>query len=325
MKKIFPLALILLLAFVLFNGCSAITERFSAVSNWFGGSGDVDTNLNKRVVVVPFSSALPSLAAPASALQNAVEESLAGQSNISLITFRDLQKASIEHGAAELVAENRYLTGARYLGVNLVVMGQISSLTVEYDLEGIYGFRSSVPQLIMEGQLRLVDVLSATMVGYQNFRESLELDDVQAQGILTGVSPDPEQINKLINAIIENNAAWPLAQTRKVPWSGMVLQANGGQALITVGADTGLNAGDSLVLYSRSTAIPSGAGHDVYLLGEAIGTITLGRVMEHSSWGEVTFNRPPSAPDAEGEAGLVSQTGQNDKYILETGQLVLTH
>ncbi|MDR1397276.1 MAG: hypothetical protein LBJ14_06050 [Desulfarculales bacterium] len=322
MKKIFPFLLILLLAFVPLSGCSTIAERFSAVSNWWGGSGDVDTNLTKRVVVVPFSHAQPSLAAQAKALQNAVEESLAAQSNISMLTFRDLQKASIEYGATELVLENRYLIGARYLGVNLVVMGQISSLSVEYDLEGIYGFRNSVPRLIMEGQLRLVDVLSATMVGYQNFRESVELDDVQAQGILTGNAPEPEQVEELIAAIIENNAAWPLAQTAKVPWSGMVLQVRDSQALVSVGADTGFNAGDSLILYSRSTPISSGAGHDVYLRGEAIGTVTLNQIMEHNSWGEAVFNRP--AAPAEDENGPAAPGGQNNKYVLETGQMILT-
>jgi hypothetical protein len=317
MGKLLRWALILTLSLGLLGGCATVAERFSAVTNWFGGSGDVDTNLNKRVVIIPFASAQPTLAPHARALQEAVENSFRSQDNISLRTFRDLQRASIEFGATELMVENRYLIGARYLGVNLIVMGQISALTVEYDLQGIYGFRDSVPQLIMEGQLRLVDVLSATMVGYQNFRESVELDDVRAQAILTGSEPEPELIEQLIKPIIENNSRWPLEQSRKVPWSGMVLEAREDQVLITVGADSGFKVDDTLVLYSRSTPIPSGAGHDVYLLGDPIGTVAITQIMEDNSWARVTFNRP------EGNQEPPPQ-GRQPEYKLEPGQLVLT-
>jgi hypothetical protein len=310
MRKLLGWVLILTLSLSWLSGCATVGERFSAVTNWFGGSSDVDTNLNKRVVIVPFAYAQPSLAAPARSLQTAVEDSFNRQNNISLRTFRDLQRASIEFGAAELMVENRYLIGARYLGVNLIVMGQISSLNVEYDLEGIYGFRNSVPKLIMEWQLRLVDVLSATMVGYQNFRESLDLDDVQAQAILTGAEPEPAMIEQLIKPIIADNSLWPLQQSRKVPWSGMVLEAREGQALITVGADSGLAVGDKLVLYSRSTSIPSGAGHDVYLLGDRVGTVTITQIMADNAWAQATF-------DQGGDRAL-------PQYSLEPGQLVLT-
>ena len=332
MKKFFRLVLImsLMICLIMLSGCSGVTDRFWEATGWFSGDGDRDVNLNKRVVITPFGYGKTSLAPYARSLQNAVEDSFKIQSQYTIRSFRDLQKASIEFGATELVLENRYLTGARYLGVNMVVLGQISSLIVDYSLQGWYGFRTSVPQLIMEGQMRLVDTISGTVVGYHNFREAVNIDDVVAQGILTGQEPDQEFIDLLIAGVIENNSGWPLEESRKVPWSGVVLKVEGNNALISVGRDTGFNIGDNLVLHTRSTPLQSGGGHVVYMLGQPIGTLTITEMMEDNSWASVTFNQPEeetiSEVDEDDESALVFtlDTPEDDIYILEPGQLVMT-
>jgi hypothetical protein len=86
---------------------------------------------------------------------------------------------------------------------------------------------------------------------------------------------------------------------------------DGVRALVTVGQDTGLPAGASLVLYSKSERLQTGGGHSVYLLGKPVGSIILREIGPVSAWGEVVFYEAAGG-------GLEGLGG----YGLEPGQLV---
>ena len=305
MKKYFPLFLALFMLMAL-AGCSHVsnlTDRALERIGWrasFEEQGD--PGLTKRTVIAPFRYGKPDLAPQAKALQQAVENALHEHPHIKLVDFRELQKASLEYGFAELVSEDRYLTGARHLGINLIVVGDISGMYIDYNLMGWYGFRESHPQLTLEGQIRMVDGVRGTVHRYRNFKEVITIDDVEAQAIMTGRAPEKEMIEQLTNAIIANNLPFIMEDIDALPWSGMVLKVEGSKVLVTGGQDTGFGPGDTLVLYSQSDRITTGGGHSIYMLGQPVGTVTLSEIMPDTSWGEVNFDQVEQDDiDVEGE------------------------
>lgn len=323
-KTAAPFALVMLMSFML-AGCMQVSNFTDSVLETVSFRGkfeeDGDPGLSKRTVIVPFRYGKPELAPQAKAMQEAVHSAMAEYPYVHLVNFRDLQKASIEFGAAELVAEDRYLSGARHLGINLIVVGDISGLYVDYNLLGIYGFRESVPQLTMEGQIRLVDAVRGIVHKYRNFKEAIALDDVDAQLILTGTKPKPEMTEQLIKNIIDNNLPLIMEDVENLPWSGIVLAVRDNQIQITGGRDTGFSPGDKLVLHGQSDRVTTGGGHSIYLLGRPVARVVLGEVAEDSAWGEVTFFDVPTEIEDDDET-LGSPSIQI--YHVEPGQIVRT-
>ncbi len=305
--------------FFALTGCTHVSNLADAALESVGWRGSFketgDPNLTKRAVIVPFRAGKPDLEPQAKAMQQAVQQAFMSDPHIKTIEFRELQKASIEFGAAELVAEDRYLTGARNLGINVVVVGDISGMYVDYNLEGWYGFRNSMPQIIMEGQIRLVDGVRGIVHTYRNFKERILIDDVEAQAILTGQPPKPEQVRQLIDSIIANNLPIIMEDVRNLPWSGMVLKVRDNQVLISGGQDTGFQPGNTLVLYGQSARITTGGGHSIYLLGRPAGKINLNEVQAETAWGEVVFDEKEVSEDNQEQAQV---------YDVQPGQIVRT-
>lgn len=325
MKKSFFCLLALLL--VSSAGCMHVSNLTDSMLDWVGSRSTYeetgDPGLVKRTVITPFRYGKPELAPQAKYLQAAVETALQSRPDIKLLTFRELQKASIEFGSSELVAEDRYLTGARHMGLNLIIVGEVSGMYVDYNLQGVYGFRDSLPQLIVEGQVRMVDGVLGTVHSVRSFRSALILDDVQAQSILTGSSPDKEMVHELLAGIIEENLPLMGEDIETFAWSGMVLEVDGKLALINGGQDTGLNPGDTLVLYQKTERLVTGGGHSIYPLGRPVGKLVLVEVMAETAWGEVQFDLPEVNEDADEDDGAYQPNAPI--YDVQVGQLVRTH
>lgn len=285
-----PIALLVLIALLL-SGCGMTTK---VVEYWEGQ----DSSLRKRVSVAPFSANQAVLKPQAQAMQKIIAKTLEQQGGLVLIDFanldQEMEKLPQKSGSAEDLA---YEAGRR-MGLNTVLAGNLTDLAVVRQMKGIYGFRDNAPFLTLEGEFRLLDMTTSTILSQTSFRQQEVISDVEAEGIsMNNATPDPKVVAKLVAEMTKEVQAWVQGKINTQPWGGTVLEVKGDKVLLTVGRDTGLPTGASLVIYAQGDRIKCGTGQEICLTGPPVAKVRLLELGARSSWAEVTQRVHPPAPD----------------------------
>ena len=246
-----------------------------------------DTSLGKRIAIAPFGSGIKGLDARAGQLQKNLSQALPKQGKLVLVDFAQVDQAQKTMSDSKLTQAARVVAAGRLVGVNAVVAGAITDLSVHSRLTGIYGFRDYTPFLGLEADLSVIDVASGIIAGQHSFREEVKLDNVQAEAIRLGKDPDPATVTGLMNDMSDRVINWVNRTVLTLPWSGYVLKVEGSRALVTVGADTGLPAGAMLAVYGRGKQIKSGSGHNLNLPGAKVAHVRLEELGERTTWAEI--------------------------------------
>jgi len=290
-----PIAL-LVLAALLLGGCGVTTK---VVEYWEGQ----DSSLRKRVSVAPFSASQEALKPQAQAMQKIIAKGLEQQGGLVLIDFasldQEMEKLPQKSGSAEDLA---YEAGRR-LGLNTVLAGNLTDLAVVRQMKGIYGFRDNAPFLALEGEFRLLDMTTSTILAQTSFRQQTVISDVEAEAItMNNAAPDAKIVAKLVAEMTKEAQAWIQAKINAQPWGGTVLEVQGDKVLITVGRDTGLPTGTNLVVYALGERIKCGTGQEICLTGPAVAKVRLLELGARTAWAEVVQRISPPAPDKKAPA-----------------------
>lgn len=286
--------LLLLMAALFVTGCGFTADVKSKVVDYWEGK---DSGLRKRVSVAPFTSSLPDLKAQAIALQKAITKSLGNQGGVVVVDFATLEQESEKVPASIQNPEDRAYEAGRLLGLNAVLAGNITDLSVQRKMKGIYGFRDNAPFLTLEVEMRLLDMTSSTVLAQESFRRMEVIDDVEADSIaLSGAKPNPALVNKMLAEVTKDAESWVANKIVTQPWGGTILKVEGDKVQVTVGRDTGLPQGAVLVVYSLGERIRCGTGQEICLPGPMVGKIRLDELGARSSWATVVELAKPPAP-----------------------------
>ncbi len=273
------LGLLLVLA-LLAAGCG----MGSAVTNYIDST---DTGLRKRVSVAPFTSGPANMKEQAVALQQAIIQNLAKQGGVVVADFAALQGEMEKVPKSITNPEDRAIEAGRLSGYNALLAGNITDLSVQRMLKGVYGFRDNTPFLTLEVELRMVDVTTGTVVGQEAFKKQEKLDDMTAEAIEGGGQPDAKLVSKLMAEMTKETTAWVTRHVSALPWGGVVLEVNGDRVRVSVGRDTGLSPGSVLTVYGLGERIKAGTGQELSLAGPRVGRIKLTELGARSSWAEI--------------------------------------
>lgn len=285
-----PVAL-LVLAALLLGGCGMTTK---VVEYWEGQ----DSSLRKRVSVAPFSANLEVLKPQAQAMQKIIAKGLEQQGGLVLLDFASLDQEMAQLPQKSGSAEDLAYEAGRRMGLNTVLAGNLTDLAVVRQMKGIYGFRDNAPFLTLEGEFRLLDMTTSTILAQTSFRQQEVISDVDAEGItMNNATPDPKVVAKLVAEMTKEVQAWVQGKINAQPWGGTVLEVKGDKVLLTVGRDTGLPTGASLVIYALGDRIKCGTGQEICLTGPPVAKVRLLELGARSSWAEVAQRVQPPAPD----------------------------
>lgn len=279
-----PAVLLVLSALFLVAGCG-VTDLIKETAYSVGDYFTSDSHLRKRVVMVPFDSGIPALKKRAHAFGEKIRADLKRQNMINLIDHMALVEAM--QGIPKTVRnpQTRMILGARRLGLNTIVTGNLSDLALTYDFTGIYGFRENTPLLRLESDVAIIDVASGTLLGRESFSERMEVDDLVAENIKFGKPTPANLVNKLQTKLLAKTTAWVQKTVSRQRWTGYVLEVNGDKLKTTVGRDTGVSLGDELTIYGRGEKVVTGSGRPLYMPGPMIGQVRLDKIMARTSLG----------------------------------------
>lgn len=271
----------LMCATLLAAGCGITAKVTDYVGDYFQAT---DTNLRKRMVISPFGTGLPDIKDRAAAIGQTVSTRLSGQGAISLVAFERLAESVKLVDPAVKNPEDRIVAGGRTLGLNAILSGAISDLSVRRHLTGIYGFRDNIPFLTLEVDLKLIDVGTGTVLGETAAHVEEKLTEVEADGINQGQPLPMEKVNKLQAEIIGKIVDWVSDAIASQPWYGYVLEVREDRVLTTAGKDTGLAAGSLLTAYARGEEIVCATGQTVCLPGPPVGKVGIVELLETTAW-----------------------------------------
>lgn len=267
----------LALALALVAGCG-MTEKVEQI--WKAK----DSGLRKRVTIVPFSSPISALQGPASRLGKAVKADLVKGGGFIVVDYQTVLQEMNGLDPAIKDGRERLMLACRNLGVSAMLTALLTDLSVNRELTGIYGFRDNDPFLIMELNLRIIDTSSGAVYDDKALRSKIELTDVQASNLQLGEKTPPEMEAKLQEDLQEPSTKWAQSVISAMPWTGFILAAQDGRIKITVGRDTGLSLGDTVVAYTKGREIRTGSGNVLHLLGRPAGVLKLSELGPRSSW-----------------------------------------
>lgn len=318
--------LVLLMAAVLLTGCGFTSEVKNKVVDYWDGK---DGGLRKRVSVAPFTTSVPDLKAQSIALQKAVTNTLNQQGGVVVVDFATLEQESEQVPKSIQNPEDRAYEAGRLLGLNAVLAGNITDLSVQRQMKGIYGFRDNAPFLTLEVEMRLLDMTSSTVLAQESFRRQEVINDVEADGItMSGAKPDPNLVNKLLAQTTKDAESWVVGKIASQPWGGTVLKVEGDKVLITAGRDTGLPVGSVLTVYSLGERIRCGTGQEICLPGPPVGRIQITELGARNSWAAIVERiSPPVAKedkDKKDKDGKPLPPPPPAPLPLEPGQFVRT-
>jgi hypothetical protein len=312
-RRLVPL-IILALALAAASGCG-ITQ--TVTDYWHDLMDSQDTNLRKRVVVAPFLSRLPGLEARARAVGIAISQRLEKQGGIVLVEFKELRQSLAKVNPRIKDKEDRIVAAAKTLGLNTVVSGAVTNLSVKYDKTGIYGFRENEPFGVMELDLKLIDVATGVLLGETVVDSREGLSETQASNIRLGKPFPPKVVDKLQAGLVEPALKWISQKVSAQAWVGFILQVDKRRVKVTVGRDTGLPLGSEVVAYAQGQRIRSGSGRILYLPGPPVGRLKLVKFEARTAWAK------PVIPEEE-EKKEGGKAPKKAKLSFQPGQVLRT-
>lgn len=304
--------LALFMAAALLAGCGVtqlVKDTASAVGEYF----ESDSYLRKRVVMIPFSSAIKGLDVRAKAYGKILRSRLSKQNMFTLTDPDKLLAVMRQIPASVRDPEERMILAARRLGLNTILTGKLSDLSVAYDLTGIYGFRENTPFLRLEADVALLDVATGTLLARRSLVMREKLSDEVAEGIKLGKSPDPKMVDKLQAQLIKPSFSWVSKRISKQRWTGYLLEVEGKKLKTSAGRDTGITPGMELVIYAQGERIITGSGRPVYAMGVIVGKARISKIMARTSWAEFIPNPDLIKEQPKDEAKDKSEAKDKDK------------
>lgn len=254
------------------------------MSDWMDSQ---DTSLRKRVCLANFTTGLKGLEPQTKAWHQAMQKLLAAQGNFVLVEFDKLSQAMEKVPAKVRSQEERAILAGRAMGLTSVIMGQVTDLSVQRRLAGIYGFRDNDPFLGLEAELRILDVANGTVAGQDSFRPEIKLNDVEAEAVRLGEKPKEKQVQEVLAKLIQETGEWTVGKINSQAWAAYILEIKGDMAKITVGRDTGLPVGSFITVYSRGEKLRTGAGTILYVTGAPLAKLRITDLEPRVGWAKI--------------------------------------
>ena len=290
--KMIRAAICLLITASLFTtGCimrDVARNAVEYVGNIVPEGGD---SYGKRVVVIPFSAGTRKVEPLARDLTAFLSGRLDKTNSYNRIAFEELA-AKMNESAKGLSLTETMMTTARNMGINAIITGAVTDLSLRYRLKGLYGLRENTPFLILEAQVRLADPVTGVVFSEKTLFEEVEIEEFDAHNIRLGQEMDPKKVANLLAEIKPQALDWLEDELSDLNWGGVVLDVVGNQALITVGQDSGFSQGQRLAVIARGERLKAANGHDIYLPGEVVGHIQLKEIGKWESWAELIPQEP---------------------------------
>lgn len=173
------------------------------------------------------------------------------------------------------------IKSADVMGIDVLVVGALSSFETNSRAEGIWPFRKTKLKVDISVLVNAVDVINGSFL--LSHLENVERDASSSdEGEERKSTLKRTTLNEALSEIIENQAKVITKELRAHPWRSRVTSVDAEGLLVDGGRDIGLENGSVFEVYGIGGSIQSSDGRNLPLLGDKVGEIEVVKVLDAS-------------------------------------------
>jgi hypothetical protein len=184
--------------------------------------------------------------------------------------FSSLARPNETSADASDVAE-----AARLAGYNGWAVARIMSLRTVEERTGVLWFRKTRPRLFFDLTLELYDAFTSAKLIDEVVESSIRITPEDYQTFQTGGTEVIESLNKAVAGFAEDMGAKVVGTIQDQPWCATVVKVQGDHVYLSVGLQSGLQAGERLAVFEGRRTMEGQNGAKFKLPGFQIGEIKI--------------------------------------------------
>jgi hypothetical protein len=262
-----------LIGLIALGACGTYTWVKDTVLDYVAG-GISSPALKKRIVVLPFHTLLPKgkrdFHLQATKL---LTELLKKSGHYHVLPPTVMKLPPVPAGGINDWYAEKIVIAGRKAGVNVVLFGIVSDLSVATRLVGLWGFREPAPFLKLEIEVRAYNVADETLVARYSRSAEMEMTDIERMLMMRGKLPLGEGVDKMVLRLCKQLARDLKSGLKRVPWTGFVLERRGRYVVLGIGRDSGVSSGDVFDVFRPGEPIKTATGRTYRIPGPLIGEV----------------------------------------------------
>ncbi len=253
--------------------CQTYTRVKDAVLDYVAG-GISSPALKKRIVVLPFHTLLVKRHRRFQVQATKLLTGLLKRSGHyvvlppSVMSLPPVPAGGINDWYAEKI-----VVAGRKAGVNVVLFGTVTDLSVSTRLVGLWGFREPAPFLKLDMEVRAYSVADETLVARYSRHAEMEMTDIERMLMQRGKLPLGEGVDKMVLRLCKLLARDLTRGLKRIPWTGFVTDRRGKYLVLAIGRDSGVSPGDVFEVFRPGQPIKTATGRTYRIPGRLIGEV----------------------------------------------------
>jgi len=179
------------------------------------------------------------------------------------------------------------VTGRRW-GLNAVVIGSLSSITVDDVEKGFWWFKKLRHYVQVEIRVDILDTETASKLLSHTVNRRVEIDPVDLEMINARKQVELFYFEEILDEIAEDGGETVCEALAEQPWKSYVLLVEGGELLIAAGEASNLQPGALLEVFDSSEVVGGVGAHRYVLPGPKVGEARVSVVDSRVSRATVT-------------------------------------
>jgi hypothetical protein len=253
--------------------CQTYTQVKDAVLDYVAG-GVSSPSLKKRIVVLPFYS-LVRMRDRGFHMQatRLLTELLKKTGHYVILPSNVMSLPPIPAGGINDWYAEKMVIAGRKAGVNVVLFGTVTDLSVTTRLVGLWGFREPAPFLKLEIEVRAYNVADETLVARYTRAAFMEMTDIERMLMARGKLPLGEGVDKMVLRLCKRLTRDLTRGLKRIPWTGFVVARRGKYLVLAIGRDSGVSRGAVFDVFRAGTPIKTATGRTYRIPGTLIGEV----------------------------------------------------
>ena len=292
-----------LIVMVFLTGCSKVTDvkdatvratraTVDATARIVPYMGGPDSGIIRTVALIRFVN---ETIYPQFPMEKALEEMVVKYLSESCPQVRLLQMDNPDfpeslkgEGALEYINNMTMAEKGREAGLNAVLTGGISNLSLAQEDEGMLWFRETKEKLNIQVALKVYDMETGAKMFDERFvHEIKNMAPEEIEAFRTGKPIIFPSLTESLDKLARDKAYQICSAITALPWTGYVTSADGNQVFLAFGNNIGIKTGDILEVYDSGTVVENVKGEQFILPGTKIGEIRISRMEEKISTADI--------------------------------------
>ncbi len=171
----------------------------------------------------------------------------------------------------------------RMLGLNAVITGHLGNISGFEREKGIWFFKKNQHYQRVMIYVAMYDIETGAKLLSEAYSKELEISDTEFKALATGTVENSPVVMEAFTELAESIADNVCEILDDTPWVGFVTQVDDRVVTLSSGADTGLQPGRKLELYSSDKTLSIPNGNQFFLPGTKSGEIEITEVYPDSA------------------------------------------